>query len=108
MKPIPVTDEMVAAFSDSNPGAVKRTFVGSEDLPNVESCEAVVHRSTDGETAVIRVPMQLEPGDIEILSNGGEVWVSMWGGLSPFAVECVPPPPSSPLIVPRRQPLRGV
>ena len=96
MKPRPVTDEDVAAFCETQPESVKRTFEGPEDLPNVESCEAVVHRSNDGVTAVVRVPMQLEDDDLAMLVAGGEVWVSMWGGLAPFAVEVVPPPVQQP------------
>lgn len=98
MIPAPVTDEMVLGFSQpsetgpGNPEAVKRTFVGPDDMPNVEPCEAVVHRSSDGVTAVVRIPMKLEPGELEALNAGGTVWVSMWGGLSPFAVEIVAPP----------------
>lgn len=91
MKPTAVTDEHISAFHDGNPEAVKRLFAGPEDMPNVEACEGIVHRSSDGVTAVVRVPMELEPGDLENLKAGGEVWVSMWGGLAPFAVEVVPP-----------------
>lgn len=88
MIPQPVTDEMVLEYGEGN--AVKRTFVGPAGMDNVAPCEAVVHRSpTDGETAVIRVPMHLEPGELTKLLAGGTVWVSMWGGLSPFAVEVV-------------------
>lgn len=100
MIPAPVTDEMVLSFSqpsengEGNPEAVKRIFeAGSEgdsDMSTYDPCEAVVHRSpTDGVTAVVRVPLQLEPGELDRLRNGGQVWLSMWGGLAPFAVEVV-------------------
>lgn len=89
MIPRAVTDEDLAQFHTGNPEAVKRVFTGPEDLPNVEACQGIVHRSTDGVTAVVRVPMQLEPGDLTRLLAGGTLWVSMWGGLSPFAVEVV-------------------
>ena len=89
MIPVPVTDEMVTALSSPLEKAVKRTFVGPADLPNVEPCEAVVHRSSDGVTAVIRVPLALEPQELTTLLKGGTVWLTMWGGLSPFAVEVV-------------------
>jgi hypothetical protein len=91
MIPQPVTDEMVKSFHEDNPESVKRTFVGPDDLPNVEPCEGVVHRSSDGVTAVVRVPMKLEEGELQALINGGTVWVTMWGGISPFAVEVVAP-----------------
>ena len=102
MKPTPVTDDHIAAFHDGNPEAVKRMFAAPPDSLNVEPCEAVVHRSSDGETAVIRVPMELEPGDLAALQNGGTVWVSMWGGLAPFAVEVVPAPAQQLTIVRRK------
>lgn len=92
MIPAPVTDEMVQALSSPLDRAVKRTFIGPTGTDNVQPCEAVVHRSpTDLETAVIRVPMHLEPGELSNLLNGGTLWVSMWGGLAPFAVEVVAP-----------------
>lgn len=108
MKPTPVTDEMVLSFAgssdqgDGNPEAVKRVFAGPEDMPNVDPCEAVVHRSNDGVTAVVRVPLELEPGDLEKLKAGGRVWLSMWGGLAPFAVEVVAPPVSALTVVRRK------
>lgn len=89
MIPRTVTDEDVASFSDSNPEAVKRTFIGADDSPNVDPCEAVVHRSSDGVTAVMRVPLNLEPGEMTKLLAGGTVWLTMWGGVAPFAVEVV-------------------
>ena len=89
MIPRAVTDEDLAAFHTGNPEAVKRLFTGPDDMTNVEACEGIVHRSADGVTAVVRVPMQLEPGDLTKLLAGGTLWVSMWGGLSPFAVEVV-------------------
>jgi len=92
MTPTPVTDQMLATFHDGNPEAVKRLFVGADDLPNVEPCEGVVHRSSDGDTAVVRIPLALEPDDLRKLLAGGQVWVSMWGGVAPFAVEVVPHP----------------
>lgn len=93
MIPRPVTDADVAEFHGISPDAVVRTFAepeanGDDDMTNYDACEGIVHRSlTDGKTAVVRVPMQLEPGDLTKLLAGGTVWVSMWGGLAPFAVE---------------------
>lgn len=92
MIPAPVTDEMVQQFGHPLEAAVKRTFVGPPELKNVAACEGVVERSADGFTAVVRVPMRLEPQELTKLLNGGTVWVSMWGGLSPFAVEVVAGP----------------
>lgn len=91
MNPAPVTDEMVTRFGSPLEAAVKRTFVG-EAGTNVAPCDGVVERASDGVTAVVRIPMHLEPGELTALLNGGTVWVSMWGGVSPFAVEVVSGP----------------
>lgn len=86
MKPAAVTDDMVWD------GAVKRTFIGPEDLPDCEPCEAIVERSqADPNVAVVRVPLELEPNEIIHLLAGGQVWLTMFGGICPFAVEVAPP-----------------
>lgn len=87
MKPIPVTDDMVGE------GQVKRVFMAPPDMPDVYPCEAVICASPDGKTVHVRVPMKLEPGDLENLKADGTVWMTMVGNLLPFSVETAPAPP---------------
>lgn len=94
MRPVPVTDEMVAAFAQpsekgpGNPEAVRHTFNPPAEMDDCQPCEAVVHRDpTDGVTAVVRVPLKLEGDELLRLMRGGTVWLTTYGSLIPFSVE---------------------
>lgn len=87
MRPVPIPAETVWE------GGVRRVFAAPDgDLTNSEiaPCEVIVDRGIGG-LARVNVLVQLEPGDLETLAETGHVWLSMLGGLMPFALTAAPP-----------------
>jgi hypothetical protein len=85
MRPVPIPEDRVWA------GGVRRVFAAPDgDLtnPDIGPCEVIVDAGIDG-TARVNVLLQLEDGDLERLTNGGAVWLSMLGGLMPFALTVI-------------------
>lgn len=85
MRPVPIPEDRVWE------GGVRRVFAAPDgDLtnPDIAPCEVVIDAGIGG-IARVNVLLELEEGDLERLANGGAVWLSMLGGLSPFALTVI-------------------
>lgn len=92
MRPVPIPAETVWE------GGVRRVFCAPDgDLtnPDIGPCEVIVDRGVN-DLARINVLVQLEPGDLEQITQTGHVWLSMLGGLLPFALTAAEPAPGLP------------
>ena len=68
--------------------------------PNVGDCPALITPDLlSGGENVVRVPVVLDAGELELLEAGGTLWLSTWGGLPAWMLEVAPPPPPEPLPV---------
>lgn len=85
MRPVPIPAETVWE------GGVRRVFAAPDgDLtnPDIGPVDVIVDAGLGG-VARVNVLLQLEDGDLERLQSGGAVWLSMLGGLMPFALTVV-------------------
>ena len=83
MIPTPIPDELV------KPGTERRVFAapdGSLVDDAIRPCEALISRDEDTNLASIAVRLEFEPGEREAISAGAPVWLTMLGGLAPFAI----------------------
>lgn len=84
MIPTTIPDELV------EPGTVRRVVSAPNgDLldDHIRPVEALVSSDAATGLAAIRVRLVLEEGELERLTAGQPVWLTMLGGLSPFHVE---------------------
>lgn len=84
MIPTTIPDALV------KPGTVRKVIAAPNgDLTddNIRPVEAIVSRDEATDLAAISVRLELEPGEIERLTAGQPVWLTMLGGLAPFYVE---------------------
>ena|SRR5437868_2756259 len=88
MRPAPIPDTEVW------PGA-RRLVVSPPDgdLTNLDIApvEALADRSPSTGALNLSVRCVLEEGDLEQLQAGGEVWLTFWGHMVPFATTVVGP-----------------
>lgn len=87
MFPVTIPDELVLE------GSVRRIIAAPDgDLTNddIAPVESLIRRADDGVSALLMMQLKLEPGELELLQNGGNVWLTMWGAVVPFNV-CVLP-----------------
>lgn len=87
MRPSPIPADRVWA------GGVRRVFSAPNgDLTDLDIApvEVIVDPGLGG-VARVNVLMQLEDGDLQRLTDGGAVWLSMLGGLMPFSLTVVGP-----------------
>lgn len=97
MKPRPTTDGDLTYWATYEPTA---TIV--PDGPAGGDCPAVVTAlgSPDGDRGpVIRVPWELDPTELDHITTGGTLWLSIWGEALPRHKLEVQPPDGAP---PRR------
>ncbi|WP_367128313.1 hypothetical protein [Saccharothrix sp. HUAS TT1] len=61
--------------------------------PDIQPLEVIVDQVQIGDQAVNRfnVRCALEPGDLEKLTAGGHVWVSLYGAMVPMCVDVTGP-----------------
>lgn len=84
MIPTSIPDELV------EPGTVRRVFAAPNgDMldDDIRPCEALISADPATGLAAVRVRLVLEPGELERLTDGRAVWLTMLGGLSPFDVK---------------------
>jgi hypothetical protein len=89
MRPTPIPEAEVWD------GGVRVVFAAPDgDLtnPDIAPVEVVADRADDGVTPRFHVRAVLEAGDLETLAAGGNVWLTMWGTVVPFAVDVRPGP----------------
>jgi acyl CoA:acetate/3-ketoacid CoA transferase beta subunit len=64
---------------------------GSLTDDHIRPVEAIVDRLTTTGGKRVCVKVQLEEGDLDKLTAGGHVWLSMYGGLVPFCFDVKAP-----------------
>lgn len=92
MHPVPIPAETVW------PGGVRRVFAAPDgDLtnPDIGPCEVIIDRGVGG-VARINVLIALDDGDLVQLAQTGHIWLSVLGGLMPFAMSAAEPAPGLP------------
>jgi hypothetical protein len=89
MRPVPIPAETVWE------GGVRKVFSAPDgDLtnPDIGPCEVIVDAGVGG-VARVNVLVKLDEGDLEQLTQTGHLWLSMLGGLMPFALTAAEPAP---------------
>jgi hypothetical protein len=84
MIPTPIPDDLV------KDGAQRRVFTAaSGDLldDNIRPVDALISRDDATGLAAVQVRLVLEGDEIERLTAGKPVWLTMLGGLAPFDVQ---------------------
>lgn len=87
MFPVTIPDELVLE------GTVRRIFAAPDgDLTNeaIAPVESLIRRADDGVTAQIMMQLVLEPGELELLAEGGRVWLTMLGAVVPYNLRVLP------------------
>ena len=79
MKPAPVTLDHFRHFPFGRPTRFDPPAAGGPE--DCVSVEAILERLPEGNR--IRIPWQLEDGDLEALQRGEHVWLTIWGGGMP-------------------------
>jgi hypothetical protein len=88
MRPAPIPDRAIWA-------GAKRIVLSAPDgdltNPHIPPLEALVDLSPSVGCLRFSARCVLEPGDLDKLAGGGEVWVSFYGGVPPFSVDVTGP-----------------
>ncbi|WP_447643178.1 hypothetical protein [Nocardioides zeae] len=87
MRPVPIPDDAVWD------GGVRRVIAppgGDLTHPDIAPVDAIIDRGLGG-VARVNILVQLEPGDLETLQQTGHLWLSVLGGIHPFALTAAPP-----------------
>ena len=84
MRPTPIPDAEV-------PYGSVRIVVAPPDgdltNPDIAPVEVLAERAADGVSPMFHIRCALDAGDLEQLAAGGNVWLTMWGAVVPFAVQ---------------------
>lgn len=89
MRPTPIPDNEVWE------GSVRKVVSPpGGDLTNshIAPVEALIDRSPSTGILNLSVRCTLEEGELELLANGGVVWLTFWGAMVPWAATVVAAP----------------
>lgn len=82
MRPMMIPDELV------QPGSVRRIVAAPDgDLTNddIRPVESLITEGSGG-LAQLSMMLELEDGELEHITAGGKIWLTMLGGIAPFNV----------------------
>lgn len=90
MRPTTIPDDQIAA----NPGSMRGVIAPpSGDLtdPDVAPVEVLFTGLAEGGFQRALVRLALDPGDLEKLAAGGNVWLAFYGPIPVFGLSVTPP-----------------